>query len=138
VKSQLDQGRKKIIVVSALVRHVEALYGLLHEALTGQVARMAGQHVESYLAKEAPGTRVVLASFALLEEGYDDPKLDTLVLTTPRSRVQQTVGRVERSHEGKLRARVIDIVDPFCVWPSMWYKRRAFYRSRGFRILDMK
>jgi superfamily II DNA or RNA helicase len=70
----------------------------------------------------------------MLEEGYDDPWLDTLLLVTPRSRIQQVVGRIERSRDNKLRPLVFDFVDFFSIWPNMWYKRKSFYASRGFEI----
>lgn len=131
----LDDGRRKIIVVSALVAHCVALRDavvLARPELT--CALMAGAHIQGEAAKSAD-TRMVFATYALLEEGYDDPRLDTLVLATPRSRVQQTVGRIERTHDGKLRPLVIDVVDMFSVFPNMWYKRRSFYASRGFEML---
>jgi superfamily II DNA or RNA helicase len=133
--------RRKIIVVSALVGHCVALRdAMAARSATAaapeaplRMALMAGPNVETVAAKD-PSTQVVFATYAMLEEGYDDPVLDTLILATPRSRVQQTVGRIERSHEGKLRPLVIDIADGFSIYPSMWFKRAHFYKSRGFTI----
>lgn len=125
--------RKKIIVVSSLVAHCV----LLRQSFTDQsTALMAGPTVESTKAKD-PTTKLVFATYSMLEEGYDDPELDTLILTTPRSRVQQTVGRIERTKEGKGVPLVIDVVDPFSIYPNMWYKRFHFYKSRGFKIEDL-
>lgn len=130
----IDMGRIKIIVVSSLVRHCFDLQGLLKEARPSvEACIMAGKAPEIARSKDA-STRVVFATYSLLEEGYDDPILDTLVLATPRSRIQQTIGRIERTHAGKLVPVVYDICDTFSVYPSMWYKRQAFYKSRGFSI----
>jgi len=123
-------SRSKIIVVSSLVAHCE----LLRDSFLDQTtALMAGPNVESAKAK-SPSTKLVFATYSMLEEGYDDPDLDTLILATPRSRVQQTVGRIERTKAGKHVPLVIDVVDPFSVYPNMWYKRFHFYKSRGFTI----
>jgi superfamily II DNA or RNA helicase len=125
-------GRKKIIVVSSLVKHCDLLYSEIKKLRPDfQLARMAGPNVETILAKD-PKTHIVFATYSMLEEGYDDPVLDTLVLCTPRSRIQQTIGRIERTMDGKLKPLVIDIVDNFSIYPSMWYKRKRFYNSRGF------
>jgi superfamily II DNA or RNA helicase len=129
--------RQKIIVVSGLVDHCTVLSDLV-KAFTGfkrpiKTALMAGANVQTVEAKD-PSTDVVFATYSMLEEGYDDPMLDTLLLVTPRSRIQQVVGRIERSRENKLRPIVFDFVDPFSVWPNMWYKRKSFYTSRGFLI----
>ena len=130
----IDMGRVKIIVVSSLVRHCFDLQGLLKASRpTVEACIMAGKAPETGRSKD-PSTRVVFATYSLLEEGYDDPVLDTLILATPRSRIQQTIGRIERTLAGKLVPLVYDICDTFSVYPSMWYKRQAFYRSRGFAI----
>jgi len=129
--------RQKIIVVSGLVAHCVALKEAMTERLQAngfQAALMAGPKIDSELAK-LPTTKMVFATYSLLEEGYDDPALDTLILATPRSRIQQTIGRIERSHYGKLKPVVFDVVDAFSVYPSMWAKRKKFYKSRGFNIL---
>jgi len=130
----LLDSRRKIIVVSGLVDHCRAL----RDSVTGlrpdvSTALMAGKHVESALAK-SPDTKLVFATYSMLEEGYDDPVLDTLILASPRSRIQQTIGRIERTAEGKLRPLVLDFVDPFSIYPNMWYKRLSFYKSRGFLV----
>lgn len=139
ILKQIDQvlgsgARKKIIVVSALVNHCKALMDSVALRAPGiLMAIMAGPTVESIKAKD-PNTKIVFATYSMLEEGYDDPVLDTLILATPRTRVQQTVGRIERTLQGKLVPLVIDIVDPFSIYPNMWFKRAHFYKSRGFQI----
>lgn len=120
--------RKRIIAVTAMVAHAHEL-GKMFE--NESVAIMAGPTVQRDLAKEA---KLVLATYSLLEEGYDDPSLDTLVLLTPRSNIQQTIGRIERDCPGKMKPLVIDIVDTFSLFPNMYYKRKKFYSTRGFRI----
>jgi superfamily II DNA or RNA helicase len=136
ILNHLATTRHKIIVVSSLVQHCCVLaeaFQLKNPSVP--VARMAGKFQDRELAL-ARSTKVVFATYSLLEEGYDDIYLDTLVLVTPRSRIQQTIGRIERTHADKLRPLVIDIVDPYSVFPQMWYKRCVFYRSRGFLIED--
>lgn len=127
-------NRQKIIVVSALVAHCSILKDLLYESCPHiKTCLMCGKTVESASAKNTE-TKIVFATYSLLEEGYDDCDLDTLILATPRSKIQQTVGRIERTKEGKLRPLVIDFVDSFSAYPSMFYKRLQFYKSRGFQI----
>jgi len=139
IQKLIKNERKKIIVVSALVNHCKFLHDAIQTQLETEqevkvsMCLMAGKFQNPSMAKDK-STRVVFATYSLLEEGYDDPALDTLVLCTPRSRIQQTIGRIERSHEGKLRPLVVDIVDEFSFYPNMFRKRQAFYKSRGFLI----
>jgi superfamily II DNA or RNA helicase len=94
-------------------------------------ALLAGSHKDRDKAKRV---KLVFASYSMLEEGYDDPDLDTLILATPRSTIQQTIGRIEREAPGKAVPIVIDLVDNFSLFPNMYWKRQKFYTSRGFSI----
>lgn len=119
-------NRKKTVVVTSTVEHAELLAQVAPSAL------LAGKHKDRSLAKN---TNLLVATYSMLEEGYDDPELDTLILATPRSTVQQVVGRVEREHPGKAVPLVIDVVDNFSLFPNMFWKRHKFYDSRGFELV---
>lgn len=77
---------------------------------------------------------VTLATYQLVSEGYDRPDLQTVVLATPesdRSRIIQSVGRVQRAHPSKTQGIVIDIVDvcEYIRWSRMAGKRAAIINS---------
>ena len=78
--------------------------------------------------------RVVLASYAMCAEGLDIPRLDTLVMATPRSNVEQSLGRILRLHPDKQTPRVHDVVDKYSVFAAMGWKRRRLYKRLGFRV----
>ena len=118
-------------MITALREHVELLHTLLgdtpHEAVHG------GMNAKGR-ARVSNETKILIATYGMLEEGFDDPAIDTLILCTPRSRVQQTIGRAERTAPGKLKPQVYDIVDDNQVFQAMWKKRCEFYKTRGFLI----
>lgn len=96
-----------------------------------------GQYVGGLRPEErqtAGACRIVLASYAMCSEGLDIPRLDTLVLATPRSQVEQSVGRILRLHPDKQLPTVYDIVDQYSVFKAMGWKRRHLYRQLGFRL----
>lgn len=122
--------RKKILLITAFREHCELLASML-----------VGERVDMvHGGKKSKNTncQFLVATYGMLEEGFDDADLDTLIFCTPRSTIQQTVGRIERVKEGKAVPLVIDVVDQNKVFESMWYKRRRFYKSRGFEIKDKK
>jgi hypothetical protein len=81
--------------------------------------------------------KVVIATFSMAAEGLDIPILDTVVLATPKSDVVQAVGRILRETPGKRNApRIIDIIDHWSVFFSMFRKRLAIYTSAGFCTAD--
>lgn len=77
--------------------------------------------------------RVIFATFALAQEGLDIPKLDTVVLATPKSDVKQAVGRILRG-KTENSPEVYDIVDLWSVFNSMARKRRSIYAQLGFSL----
>jgi predicted helicase len=76
---------------------------------------------------------VIVATYSMAQEGLDIPVLDTLIMTTPHSDVTQAVGRIMRETPGKVNAPlIIDIVDRWSVFNSMFKKRCVIYKTAGF------
>ena len=82
---------------------------------------------------ESAKSPVVIATFQLAHEGLDIPVLDTVILTTPKSDIKQSIGRIMRETAGKLNNPLIyDVVDHWSVFYSMYRKRCAVYKEGGF------
>jgi superfamily II DNA or RNA helicase len=76
---------------------------------------------------------LIVATFAMAQEGLDIPALDTCILTSPHSDVTQAVGRIMRETAGKTNSPLIyDIVDQWSLFHAMYRKRLAFYKKAGF------
>ena len=73
--------------------------------------------------------RVIVATFALAQEGLDIPKLDTLVLASPKSDVKQAVGRVLR---GSTSPVIYDVVDKWSVFIGSFRRRSSIYTELKF------
>lgn len=72
----------------------------------------ARRHADELLAQTEP--RVVLATGRYIGEGFDDPRLDTLVLAMPiawKGTMTQYAGRLHRHHDAKHEIRILDYVD---------------------------
>ncbi len=80
--------------------------------------------------------RVLLATGRYVGEGFDDPLLDTLFLTSPlswRGTLVQYVGRLTRESPGKRDLVVYDYLDAeVAVLRRMFEKRRRGYAAIGF------
>jgi hypothetical protein len=82
---------------------------------------------------------IIVATYSMAQEGLDIPVLDTLVMTTPHSDVTQAVGRIMRETPGKVNAPlIIDIVDRWSVFNSMYRKRCVIYTAAGFSRSDFE
>jgi superfamily II DNA or RNA helicase len=81
--------------------------------------------------------RIILATFAMAAEGFNVPTLNTVLLATPKSAVEQSVGRIlrQRPEERAVAPLILDVLDaPFAECHGQWRKRAKFYKSCGYAI----
>jgi hypothetical protein len=90
----------------------------------------------SVVAPQEP--RSILATGSYLGEGFDDARLDTLLLTMPiswRGTLQQYVGLLHRLHENKKQVLVYDYADVLTPMLARVYKKRlAGYSALGYVV----
>jgi superfamily II DNA or RNA helicase len=76
----------------------------------------------------------------LLVKGFDDGRLDTLLLAMPiswRGTPQQYVGRLHRFHENKKEVQVFDYADVSVPMLARMYKKRlAGYNALGYTVRE--
>jgi len=77
---------------------------------------------------EAAKAQVIFATSQYAAEGLDIPALDTLLLISPMSDVEQAVGRIQRPHPGKKDPIVVDFRDDTIpMFAAQGRKRERFY-----------
>ncbi|MCH5218573.1 MAG: DEAD/DEAH box helicase family protein [Muribaculaceae bacterium] len=81
---------------------------------------------------------VVVATGKYVGEGFDLPRLDTLMLALPvswKGLIAQYTGRLHRDFPGKKEVRIYDYVDlRFPICENMYRKRLQGYRSVGYSL----
>ena len=107
----------------------------LHGDVTPRRRREALARLSDLPAEEP---RVLVATGRFIGEGFDDPRLDTLLLTMPiawKGTVVQYAGRLHRPHPGKREACIYDYVDvEVPVLRRMFAKRARSYRAMSYTI----
>ena len=135
------------IILTARTSHVELLAEMLKQhiiniiQLTGEGSaknkRETLQKLQD-IPKDAP--LVIVATGKYVGEGFDYPRLDTLLLALPiswKGLVAQYAGRLHRENEGKKDVRIYDYIDihePVC--ENMYRKRLKGYSAIGYRVLS--
>ena len=76
---------------------------------------------------------IIIATYQMASEGYDNPELDTLILASPKCNIEQAVGRILRK-KNKNSPLVIDINDSISIFNNWNKKRLSFYKSKKFTI----
>lgn len=81
--------------------------------------------------------RVLIATGRYLGEGFDDARLDTLLLVMPvswKGTLAQYVGRLHRLHHAKTEVLIYDYVDEIPMLVRMSEKRVSGYKSLGYSV----
>ena len=103
-------------------------------------AKQRKKLAESLGAVPIDEPRVILATGSYLGEGFDDARLDTLLLAMPiswRGTLQQYVGRLHRLHVNKKEVRVYDYADVQVAMLGRMYKKRLLgYAALGYTVAD--
>tara|TARA_Y100000389_G_scaffold68033_1_gene64440 strand:+ start:2239 stop:3684 length:1446 start_codon:yes stop_codon:yes gene_type:complete len=77
--------------------------------------------------------KVILGTYAMSSEGFDVPTLNTLILASSKTDIEQSVGRVLRKiHD--IPVYIIDICDMFSIFRNQSYQRRYFYKNKEYEI----
>ena len=119
-----------------VIAHNRSILTYIHDAIVEQKFATVGYYVggmkESAL-KVTEDKQVVIATYAMAAEGLDIKTLCTIVMVTPKTDIEQSVGRILRSdHEMPV---VVDIVDSHEPFQKQWIKRRAFFKKENYRII---
>ena len=78
-------------------------------------------------------TRMVTV-FVPASEGLDKREADTCILATPKGRITQCVGRIQRPCATKQTPIVLDVVDTPGVFQRLRWKRQREYSREGYRV----
>ena len=86
--------------------------------------------------KISESKQIILATYSMAAEALDIKSLTSLILTTPKTDVEQAVGRILRvKHSNPL---IIDIIDQHDIFKRQWLKRLLFYQKNNYKIVLTK
>ena len=125
---------RKVMLLSDRREHLEVLkrliLGMTQEYSVGfYVGGMSKEERE-----DAEKCNILLGTFQMAKEGLDIPEIDTLYLVTPKSDVEQSIGRILRYHEDKKDPVVVDIVDTLPICVEFAAKRARQYSRLGWDL----
>lgn len=107
--------------------------------LTGEIPRKEQHRIRAEMDSVPDSkTMILVATGQLIGEGFDFPRLDTLIMATPvawKGIVEQYAGRLNRDYPGKESVIIYDYVDAHIpVLDNMYAKRLKAYRQIGYQI----
>jgi superfamily II DNA or RNA helicase len=119
-----------------VLAHNKNVLKYLHDAIAHRNIATVGYYVggmkESAL-KETEGKKVVIATYAMAAEALDIKTLTTLIMATPKTDIEQSVGRILR--EKHTSPVVVDIIYSHDLFQNQWRKRKTFYKKENYKII---
>jgi superfamily II DNA or RNA helicase len=138
----LEEGRSPILLTERrdhLEHFAEQLRGFVRHLVVlqgGMTAKERRELADRLAAVPDEEERLVLATGRYIGEGFDDRRLDTLVLAMPvswKGTLVQYTGRLHRLHPRKSEVRIFDYVDrEVPVLARMFERRLRTYRAIGY------
>jgi superfamily II DNA or RNA helicase len=125
---------RKCMLLSDRREHLDDIKGLLER---GGTTATIGYYVGGMKKEERERSAecdIILGTFQMAKEGLDIPEIDTLFLATPKTDVEQSVGRILRYHEDKKEPIVVDLVDTIPICIDFARKRSAQYKRLKWTI----
>lgn len=72
--------------------------------------------------------RLILGTYKIADRGFNVPKLNCLVFSTPRKTITQAMGRIFRKHH-EITPVIVDICDNFSIYKSQYNTRSKIYKK---------
>ena len=128
------EKERRILVLSDRKAHLERIEHGLPKGTT--VSYYIGGMKEDVREEGAKTAQVLLGTYAMASEAMNIKTLNTMVMASPRKKIEQSTGRILRVQKDArtVQPLIIDIVDSHGVYQGQWLKRRAYYKKCAYKI----
>lgn len=121
-----------------VIAHNKSVLKYMHDAILNREIGTVGYYVGGMKEKdlkESEKKQIIIATYSMAAEALDIKTLTTLIMVTPKTDIEQAVGRILR--EKHSLPIVVDIVDTHSLFKNQWKKRKTFYNSQKYKIQCM-
>jgi superfamily II DNA or RNA helicase len=130
----IENSNQQIIVMGHNKNLLKYLYDAIKHRNISTVGYYIGGMKESAL-KESESKQIIISTYQMCSEGLDIKSLTTLVMVTPKTDIEQSIGRILR--EKHSQPVVVDIIDSHSIFQNQWKKRRTFYIKENYKIIHI-
>uniref|UniRef100_A0A6C0K3W0 Helicase ATP-binding domain-containing protein n=1 Tax=viral metagenome TaxID=1070528 RepID=A0A6C0K3W0_9ZZZZ len=137
LKDLIKEPGRRILVLSERIGHLEALENLLKPTgcVMGYYIGGMKTAARDLAAEEA---QILWATYAMASEAMNIKTLNTVLMASPRKKIEQSTGRIlrQRPEERKVAPLIIDVIDVHRSMQSQARQRIAYYKKCGYKIQD--
>lgn len=132
----LSDPERKLLILSDRREHLMTFEKEFQQRGLGSTGYYVGGMKQKDLDASAQ-KQILLGTYAMASEGMNIPTLNAVLLATPKSNIEQSVGRILRlkPEERTIQPIIFDVLDSaFVECFGQWTKRKKYYRSCGYAI----
>ena len=130
------ENNRNILILSDRRNHLKEIKKGIENLSIGNPGYYVGGMKDDELKNSEDNCDILLGTFSMASEGMDIPKLDTIILSSPKSDIIQSVGRILRKKpEDRIYIPlIIDIHDMFSMFINQGKKRTKYYNKCNYNI----
>ena len=141
LKGLIDDPNRRILVLSERIGHLEALETLLKPKVA-ELGRTMGYYIggmktatRELAASEA---QILWATYAMASEAMNIKTLNTVLMASPRRKIEQSTGRIlrQRPEERSVDPLIIDVIDSHRPLQGQARQRILYYKKCGYKVKD--
>jgi superfamily II DNA or RNA helicase len=134
VTEQYNLGKSGILVLSDRRDHIQAINTKLQALNMSSGLYIGGMKNKDRNKSEE--CRIVCGTYSMVAEGFDLPKLNVLIMCTPKKNIVQIVGRILRKKHSAVPL-IIDIWDRSVQSYMNWgFARIKYYRKQDYTFIS--
>jgi superfamily II DNA or RNA helicase len=138
--AEFSKEGRRIIILSERKKHLKDFEVSLKKLGVTDIGYYVGGMAQEELDKSSACV-IILGTFAMAAEAMNIPALNTILLATPKSNVEQSVGRIlrEKKEVRKFSPLILDVLDHQhhgCI--GQYRKRRDYYKACGYKVQMME
>lgn len=126
---------RKILILTERLSQVNWFMKEILQQYNVEVGKYVGG-MKQRLLDESLLNKVVVGTYTMIEEGFDCPELNTLIMATPKINIEQSVGRIlrKRAEDRTVPPLIIDIWDQFANYAFKGIHRGKYYKTRQYKV----
>lgn len=141
LKELIVDPNRRILVLSERIGHLEALETLMKPKVA-ELGRTMGYYIggmktatRELAASEA---QILWATYAMASEAMNIKTLNTVLMASPRRKIEQSTGRIlrQRPEERSVNPLIIDVVDLHRPLQGQARQRILYYKKCGYKVKD--
>lgn len=125
---KLENTGRKVMVLTHRLAHVDSIIDEI-SFIGGEAGKCVGGMTAEDVFETFDKYGITVGTYQFISEAVDIPELNGLILATPKSNIEQAIGRLTRTTVEKKRPIVTELVDT-------WSYRGRGYANKHLKIYD--